>query len=85
MKILITTFAIVLMLFSFAGTSAIAAHYSKCPEGTNLESVWTGKCVPEKHGSYMDELRDPDQAGDERDIADSGDEGSTSAASADDQ
>ena len=33
----------------------------------------------------IDGLRDPDQTGNERDVADSGNEGSTSAASANDQ
>ncbi len=79
---LITTFAIALMVFSFAGTSAMAAHYSKCPEGTNLESVWTGKCVPAVT-SQIEELKDPDHPDNERDVADSGEEGSTSAAGAD--
>ena len=84
MKTLITTFAITLMAFSFAATSAMAGHYSHCPEGTKLESVWTGKCVPVRT-SQMDELNDPDRPDNERSVADSGEEGSTSAASAGDQ
>ena len=79
MKTLITTFAIALMTFAF----------DAAPSYANEAADKVFGCTDEKRDKAMckrvDNVRDPDQAGDERAIADSGDEGSTSAASANDQ
>ena len=90
---LITTFAIAVMVFAFNASPAHATEESNkkvekelkswvCPDGG--EPIWgTTKCRGKT--AQVDELSDPDQDGNERDIADSGNEGSTSAASAGDQ
>ena len=77
---LITTFAIAAMVFAFNTTPAEAwSEYDQCrARGGSLEDC-------RQYAEQIDELKDPDQAGNERNIADSGDEGSTSAASAGDQ
>ena len=85
MKTLITTFAIAMMVFAFNVAPVQAGDQEKCMWGDkaackrHLEKS-TGQKVAE-----IDELRDPDQADNERDVADSGNEGSTSAASAEGQ
>ena len=82
---LITTFAFALMVFTFNAAPAQASDQEKCLWGDkaackrHLEKT-TGQKVAE-----IDELRDPDQAENEKDVADSGNEGPTSAASANDQ
>ena len=79
---LTTAFATALMVFAFNATPA----YAK-----GEESARELKCDISADGAdcdifgQVDELKDPDQANNERDVADSGDEGSTSAASAGDQ
>ena len=90
---LITTFAIAVMIFAFNANPAHATEESNkkvekelkswvCPDGG--EPIWgTTRCRGKT--AQVDELSDPDQDGNERDIADSGNEGSTSAASAGDQ
>ncbi|MCY4031045.1 MAG: hypothetical protein OXF05_02895 [Hyphomicrobiales bacterium] len=85
MKTLITTFAFAVMVFAFNADSAMAT--AKCDEGYEMRPTgngWAGYCAPIRT-SQIDELNDPDQEGNERDIADSGEEGSTSAAGANEQ
>ena len=100
MKTLITTFAIAVMVFALNTPSpAFATEESdrKTKDFFFPPSVGTG-CVDPNTGSIMegttnceqyhssiDDLKDPDQVDNERDIADSGNEGSTSATSASDQ
>ena len=50
-------------------------------EGCDGWDVWGGDC----HLSQIDELKDPDQADIESEVADSGNEGSASAAQESDQ
>ena len=82
MKTLITTFAFAVMVFAFNTSPASAesgTYYCiGLPEWINY-----GDCAEDS--AELDQLQDPDQADNERAVADSGDEGSTSAASADDQ
>ena len=118
--ILITTFAIAVMVFAFNANPAMAKS-KKCPEGQ--VSTYGGDCIAKRRPTptpeqirreqerymddwrkcmagavlgqekaedcmrfgQMDELNDPDQPNNERAVADSGEEGSTSAASADEQ
>ena len=85
MKTVVTTFAFALMAFAFNATPVQASDQEKCLWGNkdackrHIEKS-TGQRVAE-----MDELQDPNQADNEREVADSGEEGSTSAAGADDQ
>ena len=74
---LITTFAFALMVFAFNVTTSYAGDKDGC---THLQKIM-GTC----HTAQIDDLKDPDQPDNERSVADSGDEGSTSAASAEDQ
>ena len=100
MKTLITTFAIAVMVFALNTLSpAFATEESdrKTKDFFFPPSVGTGCVDPssgnimegttncEQYHSSIDDLKDPDQADSERDVADSGSEGSTSAASASDQ
>ena len=81
--ILTTTFAIAVMVFAFNTNPAMAGE-TNCPEG-QVPGLFK-PCVPKKpDGSIygeMDRLEDPDN---EKDVADSGNEGSTSAAQESDQ
>ena len=77
---LITTFAIAVMVFAFSANPVMAAE---------KKGLFIPDCSrnPEQVGcqvAEIDDLNDHDQADKERDVADSGDEGSTSAASASD-
>lgn len=82
MKTILTmTFAIALMVFAFNTTSASANEGTYHCMGL---PAWLGECDPDETAE-IDELKDPDQKDSERDVADSGNEGSTSAASASDQ
>ena len=94
MKAILTTiFAIAVMVFALNASPAHATEESNkkvekelkswvCPDGG--EPIWgTTKCRGKT--AQVDELRDLDNDGSERDVADSGNEGSTSAASASDQ
>ena len=74
---LITTFAIAVMVLAFNATPSYAGDEHGC---THLQKAM-GTC----HTAQVDEVQDPDQADGERDVADSGEEGSTSAAGADEQ
>ena len=77
---LTTTFALAVMVFAFNANPVMAGEDTfLC---TNEE---TGEQYVCPIFSSVDELRDPEQAGNEKDVADSGNEGSTSAASASDQ
>ena len=60
------------------GTGCVDPNTGNIMEGTT-------NCEQYHSHNEIDNLKDPDQAGSERDIADSGNEGSTSAASAGDQ
>ncbi|MCY4038759.1 MAG: hypothetical protein OXF09_04795 [Hyphomicrobiales bacterium] len=84
MKTFITTFAIAMMVFAFNANPVMANE--KCGEGYEKKrtGIWSAYCAPIQT-SQMDELNDPDQAENERDVADSGEEGSTSAAGATEQ
>ena len=81
----ITTFAFVVMVFAFNANPAMAGE-TNCPEG-QVPGLFK-PCVPKKPdptGSIygeMDRLEDPDN---EKDVADSGNEGNTSAAQESDQ
>ena len=79
MKTLITTFAIAIMAFSFSATSSYANEVADKVFG----------CTDEKRDKAMckrvDNLHEPDQTSNERDVADSGQEGSASSASTGDQ
>ena len=81
--ILITTFAIASMVFAFGANPAMAVgeQHPACHDGTSTLTHGLPPC----EGGIFSEVNDPDQADQERDVADSGNEGSTSAASADDQ
>ena len=57
-------------------------HSWFCKDGRRYD-IKNSKC--EGFVQKMDELRDPDQAGNERDVADSGNEGPSSAAQESDQ
>ncbi|MCY4031460.1 MAG: hypothetical protein OXF05_05030 [Hyphomicrobiales bacterium] len=72
-----TIFAIALMVFAFNATPSYAGDEHGC---THLQKAM-GTC----HTAQVDEVQDPDQTDGERDVADSGEEGSSSAAGADEQ
>ena len=78
-KVLTAIFAIAVMVFAFSATPSHAGDEDGC---THLQKT-LGTC----HTAQVDEVHDLDQAGDgdETDVADSGDEGSTSAAQESDQ
>ena len=89
---LIATFTIAVMVFAFNATFSYATEESNkavkkeldswfCPDGGKPD-ILGNKCEG-KTVQQMDKLRDPEQAGNERDVADSGEEGSTSAAGSD--
>ena len=91
---LITTFAIAVMVCAFNPTSVTAGEdvdkgfedmgkLLKC----NFEGLTNRECREQGRVSELDDLdeKDSDQPNNEREVADSGDEGSTSAASAGDQ
>ena len=75
--ILMTTFASALMVFAFNAFPAMAS------EECNHLTKALGTCWEES--AKIEELKDLDQPDNEREVADSGDEGSTSAASASEQ
>ncbi|MCY4038214.1 MAG: hypothetical protein OXF09_02005 [Hyphomicrobiales bacterium] len=78
--ILATIFAIAVMVLAFNATPSHADEKAQC----KWIEVWE-KCEKYRTQAQIDELdgsQDPDQAGNERDVADSGAEGSTSAAGA---
>ena len=84
MKTLITTFAIAVMVFAFNANPVMANESNNIKD----EDCWIWKqengrrvCEREYFQSQINEIDDPV----EKDIADSGNEGSTSAASANDQ
>ena len=83
MKTILTTiFAIALMVFAFHATPSHA-------NGEVLEDIKCdfADCSDPDNPRFpsLTEVDDPNQTGNEEDVADSGDEGSTSAASADEQ
>ena len=88
---LIATFAFALMAFAFNNNPAMAKArhgsnfdtWANCPDSKLKMNREANKwiCTAEN----LNELDNPDQADNERDVADSGDEDSTSAASADEQ
>ena len=84
--ILTVTFAIAVMVFAF-NADPVMAKGSKCPKGYHWGKMTGGKyaCLNSAVYGELDELRDPDQADNERDVADSGNEGLTSAAQESDQ
>ena len=92
MKTILTKiFAIAVMVFAFNTNPAMASGAgdtgTKCPKGYHWGKMTGGKmaCLNSSVYSELDELRDPDQAGNESEVADSGNEGSTSSAQESDQ
>ena len=98
MKTFTTIFAITSMVLAFGApsNSVMAAEEKKkyCVTYTFDENQnrvcktwqWVAAESPEKFfGNNLDELEDPDQQDGGREVADSGNEGSTSAASASEQ
>ena len=81
-----TTFAIALMVFAFSADPVMALG-SKCGDGYHWGKGTGGKytCLNSAIYGQVDDLRDPDQAGNESEVADSGNEGPTSAAQESDQ
>ncbi|MCY4038756.1 MAG: hypothetical protein OXF09_04780 [Hyphomicrobiales bacterium] len=96
MKTLITTFAIALMVFAFNATPSYANEENNKkvkdffdPPKKKICNVftWDGNgnkvCTTWIYvENEIDDINDPDQAGNESEVADSGEEGSTSAAGA---
>ena len=84
MKALITAFAFAAVVFAF--------HTKPVMANTNIwgwDEAWEEYKEKKRRGEYrnaenIDNLSDPGQADNERDVADSGEEGSTSAAGATD-
>ena len=82
------TFTIAVMVFAFNANLAMAQGekqkycriftYDENQQRVCKEWIWV-------ENNKMDELHDPDRSDNKRDVADSGNEGSTSAASANDQ
>ena len=73
------------MVSAFNADSVMAT--AKCDEGYEMKPTgrgWGGYCA-RIEACQIDELRDPDQTGNESEVADSGNEGSTSAAQESDQ
>ena len=85
MKTLTTIFAIAGMVFAFNVTPVQAGDQEKCMWGDKAACKKKQKKSTGQRVAEIDELKDPDQADNERDVADSGEEGSTSAASTSDQ
>ena len=81
MKVLITIFAIATMVFAFNTPSAFAKEGQYQCVGI---PKWIGKCDTD-NDIALDELHDPDRSDNERDVADSGEEGSTKETGASDQ
>ena len=77
--ILTTTFAIAVMAFAFNTNPATAAEDPQNPlcKQSGLTTPLPNECYK------VSEVEEPDQADDERAVADSGEEGSTSAAGSD--
>ena len=67
-------------VFAFNATPSHADEKAQC----KWIEVWQ-KCEKYRENAQIDELQDSDQADNERDVADSGEEGSTSAAEASEQ
>ena len=86
--ILTTAFAIAVMVIGFSETSAIAGdleeRYKNTYEGDWCRGVYNTSTKECKSYSEIDRLNDPDSSG-KPEVADSGNEGSTSAASAGDE
>ena len=80
MKTLITTFAIAVMVFAFNPISVMALEETPCDPGEI--GLGGDSCKPAPDIFSENESGETDS---EREVADSGDEGSTSAASTDDQ
>ena len=73
-------FAVALMVFAFNASPVFAKSvYEKCMD------AWNNEAACREHLAKLDNLRDPDQAGGESAVADSGNEGPTSAAQESDQ
>ena len=101
MKTLITTFAIVLMVFAFSANPVMAKgekskkEFEEFKEGAKkgfeefgelIDCGFEGKDHHEcRAEGRISELKEPNQPDNERPVADSGEEGSTSAGSAGDQ
>ncbi|MCY4038768.1 MAG: hypothetical protein OXF09_04840 [Hyphomicrobiales bacterium] len=81
MKTILTTiFTIAVMAFAFNANPVMATEEEQCWWMESLQ-----KCAKYKDQAQVDDVQDPDQADGERDVADSGEEGSTSAAGATEQ
>ena len=79
MKTLITTSALALMIvFAFNAAPSHASEEEQCRWWGDMKKC--DKYRPQT--AEIDEMKDPDQVENERDVADSGDEGSTSEAGA---
>ena len=81
MKAIVTTFAIAMMVFAFNATPSHANDAGDVLFGCTDEKREKPQC----RKAALKDVRDPDQAGGETDVADSGEEGSTSAAGTDEQ
>ena len=83
MKTMLTAiFAVALMVVAFNASPVFAKSvYEKCMD------AWNDAVACRKHRANLDTLNDPNQTDNENEsaVADSGEEGSTSAAGADDQ
>lgn len=80
---LTTIFAFAVIVFASNANSVMAKESTpSCPEGYVWQELgWGGDCVPAGVFGQMDELKDPNQTDNERDVADSGNEDSVSSAS----
>ena len=76
----ITAFAIAVMVFAFNVSSAMASGDPKA-----CLKDWTSDECFDFADNKIEKLEGPDQVEDERDVADSGEESSTSEASTSDQ
>ncbi len=83
MKTMLTTiFAVALMVFAFNASPVFAkSAFEKCMD------AWNNEAACREHLAKLDNLNDPNQTDNENEsaVADSGEEGSTSAAGADEQ
>ena len=83
MKTLTTIFAIAVMVFAFNANPVMAAEddgpYWECPQDSIVDGERNLEC------RLVSEIKDLEQPDNERDVADSGSEPSTSVASASDQ
>ena len=76
----ILTFTFAVTVFAFNASPVFAkSAFDKCMD------AWNNEAACREHLAKLDGLRDPEQSDNERDVADSGNEDSTSAASASDQ